>query len=73
MPKESEAQKFVDMARRHREIADSHGEDGTWEAITFLAARVGHLTERAIALDKRLRKLERKDNTKAAKAMMSNE
>ena len=62
MPRESEAQKFVDMVRVHREVVDNHGEDGTWQAVEFLAAHVGRLTERAIALDKRLRKLESKGN-----------
>ena len=58
MPKESEAQKFVSMAEIHRKVADSHGEDGTWEAITFLAAHVGRLVDRVAALDKRLKRLE---------------
>ena len=62
MPKESEAQKFVDMVRVHREVADNHGEDGTWQAVAFLAAHVGRLTERVSNLDKRLRILERKIN-----------
>ena len=67
MPRESEAQKFVDMVRVHREVANNHGEDGTWQAVEFLAAHVGRLTERVIDLDKRLRKLERKSDGSAIK------
>ena len=58
----SEAQKFISMVRVHREVADNHGEDGTWQAVEFLAAHIGRLTERVSDLDKRLRTLEHKVN-----------